>query len=123
MNSTNDRSKKRARQALKCLPLSVTFYKEAGKRGLDAEDVYLKPEKYGKNTIRWFKNSNSIEQAFIWLIKVGVLRREVDGQGLTSKVRITPLYRQIMKDHPSLSSLKPSTLEIINHWVKRHWPR
>lgn len=31
------------------------------------------------------------DEHFEWLIKLGVLRRDVDGQGLTSKVRLTPL--------------------------------
>lgn len=31
------------------------------------------------------------ESHFRWMIRLGVLRREVDGQGLTDRVRITPL--------------------------------
>ena len=36
------------------------------------------------------------EDHFIWLIKLGVLRREVDGQGLTKKVRLTPLGEEVI---------------------------
>ena len=46
-----------------------------------------------------FINSSSfIENEFLTLIKLGVLRREVDGQGLTSKVRITPIGRQVLEN-------------------------
>jgi len=34
------------------------------------------------------------ESELLWLIQVGVLRREVDGQGLTDSFRVTPLGRQ-----------------------------
>jgi hypothetical protein len=31
------------------------------------------------------------ENALLWLIQVGVLRREVDGQGITDSFRLTPM--------------------------------
>ena len=36
------------------------------------------------------------ESDLVWLINVGLLRREVDGQGLTDSFRLTPLGRQII---------------------------
>lgn len=36
------------------------------------------------------------ENALLWLIQVGILRREVDGQGLTDSFRLTPLGRQLV---------------------------
>nr|WP_315858738.1 Npun_F0494 family protein [Cyanobium sp. CH-040] len=36
------------------------------------------------------------EAHFIWLIRLGVLRREVDGQGLTERVRLTPMGRRLL---------------------------
>lgn len=38
----------------------------------------------------------AVENELLWLIRVGVLRREVDGQGLTDSFRVTPLGRQII---------------------------
>jgi hypothetical protein len=51
------------------------------------------------------------ESELLWLIQVGLLRREVDGQGLTDSFRLTPLGRQLVQtwqtkgrvDRPSLS--------------------
>lgn len=36
------------------------------------------------------------EAELLWLIQVGLLRREVDGQGLTDSFRLTPLGRQLV---------------------------
>lgn len=36
------------------------------------------------------------ETLFLRLIRLGVLRREVDGQGLTERVRLTPLGRDVL---------------------------
>jgi hypothetical protein len=38
----------------------------------------------------------AVENELLWLIRVGVLRREVDGQGLTDSFRVTPLGRQLI---------------------------
>ncbi|MEO0934700.1 MAG: Npun_F0494 family protein, partial [Cyanobacteria bacterium J06641_2] len=35
------------------------------------------------------------DNALVWLIEVGLLRREVDGQGITDSFRLTPLGRQL----------------------------
>lgn len=41
------------------------------------------------------------ESELVWLAEVGILRREVDGQGLTDSFRLTPLGRQIVEDWQS----------------------
>jgi hypothetical protein len=38
-----------------------------------------------------------VERSLLWLIQVGLLRREVDGQGLTDSFRLTPLGRLLME--------------------------
>ncbi|WP_157620035.1 Npun_F0494 family protein [Synechococcus sp. PCC 7335] len=40
----------------------------------------------------------STERELMWLASVGILRREVDGQGLTDSFRLTPLGRQLVED-------------------------
>jgi hypothetical protein len=35
----------------------------------------------------------------MWLIQVGLLRREVDGQGITDGFRLTPLAKQILAQY------------------------
>ena len=43
----------------------------------------------------------STERELMWLAEVGLLRREVDGQGLTDSFRLTPLGRQIIEQWQS----------------------
>ena len=38
------------------------------------------------------------DQELMWLIQVGLLRREVDGQGITDRYRLAPLGRQLLQD-------------------------
>lgn len=41
------------------------------------------------------------ESELMWLATVGILRREVDGQGLTDSFRLTPLGRQLVENWQS----------------------
>ena len=62
----------------------------------------------------FFINSSAfIENEFLKLIKIGVLRREVDGQGLTSKVRITPIGRKILESSSDLFNKKTAIIKKI----------
>lgn len=40
-------------------------------------------------------SERKVESDLIWLIKVGILRKEVDGQGITDSFRLTPLGKQL----------------------------
>ena len=86
-------------------------------------------KKYISKNIFKVKNAAEIETHFLWLIKIGVLRREVDGQGLTSKVRLTPLGRLILEDNQNIPNQKASFLELVKHslyrffllpWIYKH---
>jgi hypothetical protein len=66
----------------------------------------------------------TVERDLMWLIKVGLLRREVDGQGITDSFRLTPLGRQLVEKWESQggSLPKPSWWErlvnSINRWLR-----
>ena len=111
MELFDNRSKRRAVKTLKCLPLNLNFYIEAKASGLNAEMVFKHDKHYGVEAMRWFNHVNEVEDTFTWLIKIGVLRREVDGQGLTSLIRLTPLGRELLEKEPNLPALKASFLE------------
>lgn len=49
------------------------------------------------------------EKQLTWLIQVGLLRREVDGQGLTSSFRLTPLGHQLVERWQSADQLAAAT--------------
>ena len=59
------------------------------------------------------------ENALGWLIQVGVLRREVDGQGITDSFRLTPLGRQLVEQYQSSSPPTPSWFAHFYNTVSR----
>lgn len=67
----------------------------------------------------------TVENELMWLIQVGVLRREVDGQGLTDSFRVTPLGRQLVTKWQNLNPAKrhaPSWRERLHNALSR-WLR
>lgn len=64
------------------------------------------------------------ENQLSWLIQVGLLRREVDGQGLTDSFRLTPLGRQVSEQWQQghVSWRPPTMLERLHNFVSR-WRR
>jgi hypothetical protein len=65
---------------------------------------------------------SSTEDDLIWLIQVGVLRREVDGQGLTERVRLTPMGRDLLDDWDD-EIPTADAVQVMHHWLRRHRPR
>ena len=49
----------------------------------------------------------SVETATSWLIQVGMLRREVDGQGLTDSFRLTPLGLELIEKWEMAGGILP----------------
>jgi hypothetical protein len=87
---------KRAERAIRCLPFqlpllaamrsqSVSLQAIAGQKGVEHH--------YTKRPL----SELAIEGGLMWLIQVGVLRREVDGQGITDSFRLTPLGRHLVE--------------------------
>ncbi|KGG12113.1 MULTISPECIES: Npun_F0494 family protein [Prochlorococcus] len=110
---------KRTSRAIKCLALNSNFYKDVESNGLTAKNVFEMRARYSNKSLHWFKDSECIESAFRWLITIGVLRREVDGQGLTSKVRLTPLGRQFLQMNPDLPNQQANLYERFRNWLFR----
>jgi len=65
-----------------------------------------------------------VENELGWLIQVGLLRREVDGQGITDSFRITPLGRRIITEFAQIGELfpKPTLWQKITNFFTR-WLR
>tara|TARA_B100000700_G_C15062736_1_gene866999 strand:+ start:554 stop:964 length:411 start_codon:yes stop_codon:yes gene_type:complete len=106
---------RRAIRSIKCLPFNLAFYKLISHKGLNAYEVFNNKNEFKSNKKKWFKNPNSIEAEFIWLIKIGILRREVDGQGLTSRVRLTPLGREILDKNQNILLTNANLIEKIRN--------
>ena len=62
------------------------------------------------------------ESNLVWLIQVGILRREVDGQGLTDSFRLTPLGLQLIEKWGNRDFPRPRKrdrlLNLTNRWLR-----
>ncbi|MFL0790543.1 MAG: Npun_F0494 family protein [Prochlorococcus sp.] len=116
------RSRQRAIRAIRSLPFNSRFYADAKAGGLNAESVFARASDHQLEAAGWFHNAEALESSFRWLITLGVLRREVDGQGLTARIRLTPLGRQLLDANPELPNQRASPIDRIRDRLRRHWP-
>ena len=110
----------RACQAMRCLPFRRAFYARLAEQGLGSEALCRLPE--ASQLCRGRMGAERLEAHFIWLIRLGVLRREVDGQGLTERVRLTPMGRELLAKWPGEIPRAPLA-ERIQHLLRRSRPR
>ncbi len=93
---------RRAKKGIRNSPFNLFLFQSLLEKSLSAENVFLNKSKYLNQEFMFIRSPFFIENEFLKLIKIGVLRREVDGQGLTSKVRITPIGRQVLESYSDL---------------------
>ena len=65
------------------------FYKEITDKSINSKELCSKAD-WQSYVFAPFGVARA-EGHFRWMIRLGILRREVDGQGLTDRVRLTPL--------------------------------
>lgn len=112
------RALRRARQALACLPFRRTLYDTLANSALSSSAIASAGATYSRTAL----SANAVEGHLIWLIQLGVLRREVDGQGLTERVRLTPMGRDLLNSMPGeIPGAAP--ISRLRHWLRRHRPR
>ena len=109
---------RRAKKGIRNCPFNLFLFQSLQKDSLSAQDVFENKSKYLNQDFIFISSSLLIENEFLNLIKIGVLRREVDGQGLTSKVRITPIGRQILENHADLFTKKISIIKKLINCLK-----
>ncbi len=118
-----ERTLKRAERAMRCSPFQLQLFTRmrydsvnlnaiAGQSGVNAD--------YTSQPLAELVAEN----ALLWLIQVGVLRREVDGQGITDSFRLTPLGRQLVEQWENQNQNLPtaSLCDRINNSFNR-WLR
>ena len=101
----------RAKKGIRNCPFNLLLFQSLQKGSLSAQNVFVDKSKYLNEEFMFINSSLFIENEFLKLIKIGVLRREVDGQGLTSKVRITPIGRQVLESSTDLFTKKISLIK------------
>ena len=102
---------KRAKKGISNCPFNLFLFQSLQKGRLSAQNVFENKSKYLNEEFMSINNSLFIENEFLQLIKIGVLRREVDGQGLTSKVRTTPIGRQVIERSTDLFTKRTSLIK------------
>ena len=112
---------KRAERSLICSPFHLNLF-----MAITSQSIPLGAIAMDKGVKQNYTNRPlselSCENALAWLIDVGVLRREVDGQGITDSFRLTPLGYQLigkLKDHnyPS-ATLSDRLNDFITRWLR-----
>lgn len=110
----------RASQAMRCLPFRRAFYERLAEQALGSQ-AFCRLADAGE--LCWSRAApERVEAHFIWLIRLGVLRREVDGQGLTERVRLTPMGRDLLASWCG-EIPRASLAERVQHWWRRCRPR
>ena len=105
---------------MRCLPFRLSFYQLLDAQALSSTQIAAHPNQ--QQLSRLSLNANRTEDLLIWLIQLGVLRREVDGQGLTERVRLTPMGRNTIA--PWSDDIPPGgVLMRLKHWLRQHRPR
>jgi hypothetical protein len=89
------RARRRAARSLRCLPFRRAFYERVAVEAVSS--TALAGSEDWRALCFMPLSAERAEAHFRWLIRLGVLRREVDGQGLTERVRLTPMGRRIVE--------------------------
>jgi len=84
------RTRDRAARALRCCPFRLPFFLALRDRGVPLAEV-VGAAGCDRDFSQRPLGELAADSALLWLIQVGVLRREVDGQGITDSFRLTPL--------------------------------
>ncbi|MEM7727134.1 MAG: Npun_F0494 family protein [Cyanobacteria bacterium P01_A01_bin.45] len=111
----------RAETALICSPFKLGLFEKMASDHVGMSEI---AEKAGVNN-NYTKRSLSeiaVENAVAWLIMVGILRREVDGQGITDSFRLTPLGRQLLAKFSQGPSQEPTFGDRLKNSITR-WMR
>ena len=109
---------RRAKKGIRSCPFNFFLFHSLLDGSLSAENVFLKKSIYLNQEFMFIRSSLFIENEFLRLIKIVVLRREVDGQGLTSKVRITPIGRQVLESSSDLFNQKTTLIKQLMKCIK-----
>ena len=100
---------KRADRALRCAPFQLSLFIAMRSQSIPLAAMSA-PAGVTIGYTRKPLTELGAENSLLWLIQVGLLRREVDGQGITDRFRLTPLGRDIVATwEEKLGDLPPAS--------------
>ena len=82
----------RANRAVACAPFRLSLFQTLQHQSVDLKTIVANPHLYLQRSLP----EMIVENQLLWLIQVGLLRREVDGQGITDSFRLTPLGHRLL---------------------------
>lgn len=109
----------RAEIALRCTSFTVKLFADMAAQGVNLRAIAgNEGVKNGYSTFA--ANLIATENDLLWLIQVGVLRREVDGQGITDSFRLTPMGHLLLDKWRSHSQFPAASISdrLQNFWAK-----
>jgi hypothetical protein len=109
----------RAEVALRCAPFTVKLFADMATHGVNLRAI-AGNEGITNQYLISPTNLISTENGLLWLIQVGVLRREVDGQGITDSFRLTPMGHLLLDRWRSQPRFPIASLgdRLQNFWAK-----
>ena len=119
----SDRVTKRAEIALWCSPFKLKLLDTMGQTSVPISNI-TEATGFEKGYTKKALSESSAEHNLMWLIQVGLLRREVDGQGITDSFRLTPLGKKIVEIWDSFGEDPPNPswwerlLNTIGLWLR-----
>ena len=91
-----DKTIARAERALICSPFQASLFEAMRVQSVPTKAI-AQAAGIENNYTQRSLSELAAENYLLWLIQVGVLRREVDGQGITDSFRLTPLGSQLIE--------------------------
>ncbi len=111
-----DRVWRRAYRALICSPFTLKLFQHMAKEGVSLRSIVAFENGYLIRPLPLIPT----EDYLLWLIKVGLLRREVDGQGITDRFRLTPLGHRLLASFAQADHLPPpQTIDRLLNFITR----
>ena len=108
---------------MRCLPFQLPLFAAMRSKSVPLQAIAEKEGIENCYTKRPLSEL-AVESSLMWLIQVGILRREVDGQGITDSFRLTPLGRQLLEkwERQGGTLPPPSFLDrvynALNRWLR-----
>lgn len=90
------RTLRRAERAVACSPFRFPLFEALHQEAVPLQAIAANQGVRLGYTDRALSET-AADDELIWLIQVGVLRREVDGQGITDRFRLTPLGAKLVE--------------------------
>lgn len=110
----------RAKKALSCSNFCLELFRDMRNQSVPIQKIAGETGIKSGYATKAYSEARTEDQ-LVWLINVGLLRREVDGQGLTDSFRLTPLGREIVSEWEQNQNKipAPSLGDRVSHWLNR----